>query len=152
MWIVDYGEVWEAEARGEIVVAGAKVCCLEARITRKLYWDLSIARHFACDCAESVVHLAQGGNSGDCAAAIMLARAKAFGFDVPDEEMNAATSDASYASWTAWAPPSAAALAARHATRSSPYAARYAKSAGAPGDAQTARLLHYLYGGGPLDA
>jgi hypothetical protein len=50
-------EVWEAEFDGEAIAHGNKLVVRRARITRQCNWNYRIARLFACDCAQQVVHL-----------------------------------------------------------------------------------------------
>jgi hypothetical protein len=49
--------IWEAEYKGERLNHDKKVIVRQARITKKLSWDDTIARLFVIDCAERVMHL-----------------------------------------------------------------------------------------------
>lgn len=50
--------IYEAEVRGEILMAADKVVTREARLLRRLKgWNATTARLFACDCAEHVLPL-----------------------------------------------------------------------------------------------
>ena len=174
--ILEWGseELWEAEYEGELLETKDKVCVLKARAVRKVEtWNGSNLRHFACDCAERVLHLA---NDDRCDGAVMLARARAFGFDVPAIELFAAGDAAGdAAAWVAWGAAWAAGDAAAWAAREAAWAAGGARAAAggaraAAGAAwaaargaraaargareaerewQVARLMHYLEGGKP---
>jgi len=83
--------IFEAEYRGERLDTGNKVVVRQARLLRRLNWDEHIARHFACDCAEEVLHLYEQKYPDDPRPrqAIEVARRYADG-KVTDEDLDAA--------------------------------------------------------------
>ena len=112
--------IWEAEARGERVECPDKVVVAEARLLRWLIWDERVARLFACDCADRVVHLC--GDDPRPRAAIEVSRRYAQG-GATAEELDAACAAAGAAAWSSarWS------AAARYAASSAAGAAtRYA--------------------------
>ena len=167
--------LYEAEYRGEMVVADDKIVVREARLLRKLdTWNERTARLFACDCAERVVRLT---NDERCVGAIAVARRYANG-EATSEELAAAWAAARNAAvaWAAarnaagavaWA---AAWAAAETAAGAVAWAAAWAATGAAAGNAawaaagaaagnaawaaawdaeqewQTARLMEYLQG------
>jgi len=99
--------IFEAEYRGERLDADNKIVVRQARLLRRLNWDEHIARHFACDCAEEVLHLYEQKYPDDLRPrqAIEVARRYADG-KVTDEDLDAARIaawDAARAAGYAWA-------------------------------------------------
>ena len=115
--------IYEAEARGRIVVGGDKVVCEAARLLRRMNWDDRVARLFAADCAERATKYwtAPEGVTWHPRQTIAVVRRYAVG-RATDEEL-AAARDA------AWAASSAAARAAAWAVER---------------EAQTRLLVSYL--------
>jgi len=136
-WLKD--TIWEVRASTEHIRDTNKTVVRWAYLVRKTPWNSQIARLFAADCAERVVHL----NPDDprVPAAILAARQYAFGL------IGAAARDA--ARDAAWA---AAGDAAGDAARAAAWAAAgdaaRAAAWAAAGDAektwQTQRLFQYL--------
>jgi len=131
--------IFEAEYRGERLDTGNKIVVRQARLLRRLNWDERIARHFACDCAEEVLHLYEQKYPDDLRPrqAIEVARRYADG-EVTDGDLNAAR----IAAWNAAR--TAASVACSGAARTAGYVAAWdAASAAAsttardvtPGDA-----------------
>lgn len=113
--------MFEAEARGRVVVVEDKIVVSEARLLRKLEtWNECTARLFAADCAEHILDAMEGRYSSDLRSrkAIEIARLFANG-QATEQELAAA-----------WAAARDAADAARYAARSAAWsaagAARYA--------------------------
>ena len=135
--------IFEVEVRGAEVWEGDKGAVEQARLIRRLErWNDQTARLFACDCAESVVHLVKDERSVN---AIRVARRFAFGL-ASKEELAAA--------WdTAWDTARAAARAAAGAAaRDTARAAAWAAARDTAGAAQTKRLFEYLEGKVNLEA
>ena len=166
-WITN-GSVWEAKHRGELIETYYDVVVAEARIVKKMNWDKKVARLYACDCAERVLHLA---NDERCNEAVRVSRAYARG-EASEKELATAWDDARAASgdagdaWPAsgdvWAAGRATARAATwaaswdewaardgaRAARTASWVARAARY-GVRGDEQewqTQRLIDYLHG------
>src|SRR5579885_289910 len=149
--------IFEAEVRGKQIWRDDKGVVEQARLVRKLKWDEQIARLFACDCAESVVHLVKDERSIN---AIRVSRRFAFGL-AREEDLAAshagarkaecgAAGEACASAWAAWSAARAAREAAHAARTALPLgdamlAASRAASA-ALVDAQTKRLFQYLNG------
>ena len=93
--------IWIAEARGEIVAhEGTKVVCESARIVEQLPWDERVARLFAADCAEHVLHLYEERHDNPAPRrAIEVARAYARG-EATMEDLDAAALSAAEAAWS----------------------------------------------------
>lgn len=148
------------------IVGDDKIVVRMARLERRLdTWNERTARHFACDCAERVLHLTTDPRPAD---AVRIARLFADGLASRDDLSAArraaggaswnvagpARSAAESAAWAAWAAGSTpgAAGAARSATWAAGSAAGPAWSAAesearsAEREWQTARLLQYLRG------
>ena len=118
-------DLWVVEVRGVNVDGDHKAAAEQMRLLRRVDgWNGRNLRHFACDCAESVLHLAQEDQRGLLQACLDVTRAYA---DWPD--VWAAARDAAWdAAWDAvWA-------AARDAARAAAW------------DAQVANLATYLDG------
>lgn len=123
--------IFEVEVRGAEVWEGDKGAVEQARLIRRLErWNDQTARLFACDCAESVVHLVKDERSVN---AMRVARRFAFGL-ASKEELAAARA----AAWDA------AGDTAR--------AAAWDTARAAAGAAQTKRLFEYLEGKVNLEA
>ena len=160
--------IYVLQWRGELLDAGDKWVVREARLLHPTAWDDRTARHFACDCAEQVMHLNPDARVAD---AIRVARLFAEG-RATRHELAAAETAAEAAAGAAWAAAGAAwaaagaawaaagaaraaARVARTAARAAWAAARAARTAArdaardAAIDWQEARLLHYLKGGQP---
>tara|TARA_Y100001973_G_C5205772_1_gene341454 strand:- start:3814 stop:4308 length:495 start_codon:yes stop_codon:yes gene_type:complete len=90
-WLHAGTAIFEAEGRGGRQVADSKVVFRQARLLRKLNWDDSVARHFACDCAERSLHIFEAEYPDDSRVrnAIETARRVANG-DIPISELAAA--------------------------------------------------------------
>lgn len=144
--------IFEVEVRGDVIWQSDKGVASEARLVRRLdTWNEQTARLFACDCAESVVHLANDKRSVE---AIRVSRRYAFGLASASEldaACDAARGAPRGAAWdaakdaargaakdAAWDAARAAAWAAGDAAW---YAAWYAAW-----DAHTKRLFEYLNG------
>lgn len=142
--------IYEAEYRGERLDVDRQVVVREARLLRRLAWDDRIARSFACDCAEHVLHLFEGQHSGDPRPrqAIVVARRYADG-DATAAELAAAW-DAAMAAMAAaraaaWTAASAAAMAAASAaTWDAAWAATWDAAWAAEREWQAVRLAAYL--------
>ena len=132
--------IWLAEAHGEIVDhEGTKVVCESARITRQLPWDDRIARLFAADCAEHVLHLYEERHDSPAPRrAIEVARASAEG--------NAAMEDLREAGAAAEAAARSAAGAATEAAAGSATEATWVAAEAAERRWQADRLAWYLDG------
>lgn len=154
--------IYEAEYRGELVKDNNKVVVREVRLLRRMNWDDSIARHFACDCAERVLHIYEKEYPDDLRVrnCIEIARKVANG-ELPIENLGAARDasadaarGASAASAAAWAASAAGDAGwGASAARDAAWAARDASAAWAARDArdaeknwQTLHLFEYLEG------
>jgi hypothetical protein len=137
--------IWEAEGRGECIVADDKQVWSEARLVRRLdNWNPRTQRLFACDCAERVLHLFEAKRPDDKRPreAIRIARLYAEG-KATEDELAAARA----AAWDA-------ARSAESAVWSAAWCAAWAKVEDAAWSAawdaerawQTERLLWYLEG------
>ena len=115
--------VWVAQWGTEIVDAGDKYVVRTARLLHPTAWDERIARHFACDCVERVLHLTTDPRPAD---AVRIARLFAEG-KATDAERSAARAAARAAAWDA----------ARAAARDAEI------------DWQAERFEYYLKGGQP---
>lgn len=95
--------IYEAEGRGERVDGDNKIVVREARLLRKVgAWNERIARLFACDCAEHVLHLFESKFPNDKRPrrAIEVARRFASG-EASKDELAAAWDAAWDAAWAA---------------------------------------------------
>jgi hypothetical protein len=140
--------IFEVEVRGAQIWENGKGVVEQARLVRRLKWNKQIERLFACDRAESVVHLAKDERSVN---AIRVSRRFAFG--LASEEELAAANAAAWAAWdvargAAWA--AWAAWDASRSARTAIWAAAWDASASL--DAQTKRLFEYLNGEVDLEA
>jgi hypothetical protein len=142
--------IFEAEARGSVVVAEDKLVVREARLIRRLdTWNERTARLFACDCAEHILDALEDRYPSDPRSrnAIAVARRFANGQATQDELYaagaaagTAARAAARAAAWdAAWA-------AARDAARDAAWAAAWAAARAAERQWQTSRLFQYLDG------
>ena len=148
--------IWEAEYKGERIDCEDKIVVQQARIVRRLNWNDRIARLYACDCAERVLHIADDER---CNNAVEVARRYASG-EATRKELAAAWEAARAAAWdaagaAAWDARSAARDAAWDAARAAWAAAGDAWDAAgaawpAAGNAerqwQTERLMKYIHG------
>jgi len=95
--------IYEAEYRGDRVDADDKIVVREARLIRRLdTWNDRTARLFACDCAESVLHIYERSYPDDRRPrnAIEVARRYA-NREATDDELFAAWDAAGDAAWAA---------------------------------------------------
>lgn len=116
----------------EEVEADDKIVVRTARLERRLEtWNERTARHFACDCAERVLHLTTDPRPAE---AIRIARLFADGM-AGQKELAAA-----------WA---AAGIATRDAARDATWAAARDAAGDAAKEWQAARLMEYLRGERP---
>lgn len=72
-------EIWEVEAGEQIITQGDKSVTDRARLVKKMRWDDRIARLFAADCAEHVLHLVPEQDRGPFVESIRVARMYANG-------------------------------------------------------------------------
>jgi len=137
--------IWEAEYRGECVLAEDKVVVRQARLIRHVEtWNDGTARLFACDCTEYVLGFVKNPDPRSVEA-VRVARLFAIG-EATNEELVAAWT----AAWAAWAA-AGATWAARAAWTAAwaTWAARAAWAAGATWAAKAwmaKRLFQYLDG------
>src|SRR4029077_5044315 len=95
--------IFEAEARGNVVVAENKLVVREARLIRRFdTWNERTARLFACDCAEHVLDALEDRYPSDPRSrnTIVVARRFANG-QVTQDELDAARDAAWAAAWDA---------------------------------------------------
>jgi hypothetical protein len=144
--------IYEAEHRGDWVDADDKIVVREARLLRRLdTWNDRTARLFACDCAESVLHIYERDYPDDLRPrqAIMVARRYA-NREATDDELFAARTAARTAARDAartaarTAARAAAWAAALTAARAAALTAARAAARAAAGAALTNTLFHYL--------
>ena len=142
-----------AEYDGELIEAGDKVVVRKARLVSECRWDERIARLFAADCAEAVLHIYERWVPGDSRPreAVEVARRFANG-DATRAELAAAGDAARAAAWAARPAVGGAAWtawAAGDAARDAAGAARAAAGAAEFEDANRLiflRLCEYLNG------
>lgn len=126
--------IWQIEYAEEPIDAGDKVVGRRARLIRGFPgWNERTARHFAADCAEDVLHLADPAWRETLEVVLYVVRCYADG-GATDEERDAARA----AAWDAAG--AAAGDAAGDAARAAAWAAAWA----AAGARQTDRLMEYL--------
>lgn len=53
--------LWEVEIRGTVIPCSDKVVATQARLLRQLHWNPTVARRFACDCAEHILPIRAKG-------------------------------------------------------------------------------------------
>ena len=162
-----------AEIASEILEVEDKVVAREVRLLRKLNWDESTCRMFACDCAEHVLPLFEKYYPGDMRPRRAIDAARDYIHGKITKEELAAAKDAAWAAaraaakvvaWAAaraaaWAATWAAAkdaawtaawdaawAAAKAASWDAAWAAAKAAAWDAEIDWQNKRLLQYLYG------
>ena len=138
--------IWVAQWRGELVDADNKWVAREVRLLHPTAWDDWIARHFACDCAERVLHLTADPRTAD---AIRIARLFAEGKATVEQRDAAAEAAAWVAAEAAAGAAAEAAARAAWAAAEAAWAAAEAAARAAERDWQEARLLYYLQGGQP---
>ena len=133
--------IYEAEYRGELVKDNNKVVVREVRLLRRMNWDDSIARHFACDCAERVLHIYEKEYPDDLRVrnCIEIARKVANG-ELPIENLGAARD----AAWDAARDAAWDAASAASAARDAAWGASAARDA--EKNWQTLHLFEYLEG------
>jgi len=142
--------IYEAEARGAVIVDESKIVVSEARLIRRLdTWSERTARLFAADCAEHVLDALEDRYPSDPRSRNAIAVARRFANGQATQDELAAARDAAWAA--AWA---AAWDAARAAARAAAWAAARDAARAAAWDAawdaekqwQTSRLFDYLEG------
>ena len=115
--------IWRVEWRGESIGADDKLVASEARlVSRVANWNDSIARQFACDCAEQAFKYARPQDLPTLKNTVAVARRYAVGHATADE------------------------LKAAYAAASAANAAAYAAAYAAEKKWQAARLKKYLEG------
>ena len=123
-WIKQDCQIFEAENAGASIEGDNKTVCSQVRLTRPMAWNDSIARLFAADCAEHVLHFYEEKYPDEKRPrrAIEMARRFAKGEATSDElaaARDAAWDAARDAAWdAAWAAACAAASAASSAAAS----------------------------------
>ena len=147
--------IYEAEYRGEKIVADNKIVVAEARLLRQLPgWNERTARLFAADCAERALKRERkAGREPDPRSWAAVRAARAYADGEIDKTQLAAAWDAAWvaAGAAAWDAARAAAWdAAWDAARAAAWAAAGAAAWDAAGDPerrwQTKRLLEYANG------
>ena len=139
-------DLWEVEVRGSCDTGDDKASCEQMRLLRRVDgWNERNLRHFAVDCAESVLHLAQEDQRELLQACLDVTRAYA---DWPGEWAAARDAARDAVRAAAW---DAAGAAARDAARAAAWdaaraAARDAAGAAARAAAATGNIATYLNG------
>jgi len=134
-------DLWEVEVRGACDTGDDKASWEQMRLLRRVDgWNERNLRHFAVDCAESVLHLAQEDQRELLQACLDVTRAYA---DWPEEwdAARAAAWDAAYAAARA-----AEGAAARNAAWAAARAAARAAAQAAAWDAAAENIATYLNG------
>ena len=93
--------IFEAEYRGECIDAGDKTVVREARLLRKTPWDERVARLFAADCAERVLHIYEASYPDDNRVRHCIEVARLFANGQATEDELAAAWAAAWAAWDA---------------------------------------------------
>ena len=129
--------IYEAEPSTEMMEGDDKVVCRSVRLLRKMNWNESVTRLFACDCAERALPIYERDYPKDKRPreAIRVARMFAQG-KATNDELAAAWAAAGAAAWAAAG--AAAWAAARAAAWDAAWAAEHKW--------QAKRLMQYLKG------
>ncbi len=97
--------IFLAEGRGECVDDTNKIVYAEARLLREAAWNDRVARLFACDCAEHVLHVFKQHYAHDDRPRISIATARRYAHgECGPDEFATAHSDAWRAVWATHAP------------------------------------------------
>ena len=132
--------MWLVEGRGTMVRSDNKTVFAESRLIKRLNWDERIARHFACDCAERVLHIFEKEFPKDTRVRDCIKTSR----DFADGSVDSSALSAESAAWSALS----AAWSAESAAWSAESAARSAASAAWSAEKkwQLKRLLDYATG------